>query len=294
VSRTKRLKKNWCWDGMLNIGDILQTIQFQRTEVDIMKANPLWRCKKYIKFEEALIPISIPNDANRIRTTTQFQKILYRILIKPYRLTNRLFVDGYIAQNVGKWIKRYSLESDIILDVGCGDMRLYKHIPRDRFYYAFDISMNELFLREGLSKNSGNLYFAFASATTIPLDSNVANIVICTEVLEHIPEYQKVIKELYRVIAPRGMLLISIPNNFCQKYQIKGQHADHCNRWSYEEFVNLIKQSKFDLIEGFMIGKWLRLPLLWRGKTSYTLPLSSEREFYNSSFLYAFRARKDG
>jgi len=200
-------------------------------------------------------------------------------------------VDGYIERNIGKWVNRYSKENDVILDVGCGDMRLYKYVPRNRFYYAFDISMNELSLKEKLNKKNKNLYFAFASATDIPLNADTVDIVTCTEVLEHIPEYKEAIREVFRVVKPNGLFLISIPNNFCYKYKIKGNHADHHNAWSYEEFCNIMKPYNFDLIEGFMIGKWIKSPR-WLTKTSYQLPISSESEFYNSNFLYAFRARE--
>ena len=256
-----------------------------------MKKHPLWTCKKFIKVGEVEVPLNLPAEGDYIRTNSPARKILHRILIKPYRLRDRLFVDGFIERNVGKWIKRYSKENDIILDIGCGDMRLYKYIPNDRVYYAFDISMNELFLKEKLTKKNKSLYFAFASATAIPLDSNTADIVTCTEVLDHIPEYKDAIKEILRVIKPNGLFLVSISNNFCYKYKIKGQHERHANAWSYEEFISTMKSNNFDLIEGFMMGKWVRLPL-WLVKTSYQLPLSSEKECYNSYFLYAFRAKK--
>lgn len=256
-----------------------------------MKEHPKWTCTQFIKVGETEIPLNLPGDWDCLRANSPLQKVLYRFLVKPYRLRNKLLVDGYIEANVGNWINRYSRENDVILDVGCGDMRLYKYVPSNSFYYALDISMNELCLKEKLSKKNKNLYFAFASATDIPLDPDTADIVTCVEVLDHIPEYKEAVKEIFRVIKPNGLFLVSISNNFCYKYKIKGKHEGHHNAWSYEEFWNIMKLSNFDLIEGLMTGKWIRLPL-WLTKTSYTLPLSSENEFYNSNFLYAFRARK--
>jgi len=255
------------------------------------KRQPLWTCKQSLKIGEVEVPLNLPAGGSYIRTNSPLRKVLYRILIKPYRLRSRLFVDGFIERNIGKWINRYSKENDIILDVGCGDMRLYKYIPRNSFYYAFDISMNELFLKGKVKNTNQNLYFAFTSATDIPLDSNTADIVTCTEVLDYITEYKEAINEILRVIKPNGLFLVSISNNSCYKYTIKGTHEHQQNTWSYEEFINIMRSNNFDLIEGFMMGKWVRLPL-WLTKTSYQLPLSSKKEFYNSYFLYAFRARK--
>ena len=256
-----------------------------------MKQHPLWTCPRSIRVGEVEIPLNLPDGVYRIERNLPLPRILYRILKKPFRLRNRLLVDGYIERNIGKWLKKYSRENDVILDVGCGDMRLYKYLPRDRYYYAFDISMNELFLKEELSSRKTNLYFAFASATDIPLAADTVDIVTCLEVLEHIVGYMEAVREIWRVIKPNGLFLVSIPNNYCYKYTIKGQHQDHRHAWKYEEFSNIMKSSNFDLVESLMIGRWLKLPL-WLTGTSYQLPLSSKNEFYNSNFLYAFRARK--
>ena len=257
-----------------------------------MKSHPLWTCRRFTKVGDLEVPLNLPDDGDCIVRNLPLPGLLYWILKKPFRLRNRLLVDGYIERNIGKWINRYSRENDVILDVGCGDMRLYKYVPRNRYYYALDISMNELFLRGELSNKKTNLYFAFASAIDIPLESDTVDVVTCIEVLEHIVGYMDAVREIWRVIKPNGLFLVSIPNNYGYKYTIKGQHRDHHHAWSYEEFGNIMKSSNFDLVESFMIGRWLRLPL-WLTKTSYQLPLRSKNEFYNSNFLYAFRARKD-
>jgi SAM-dependent methyltransferase len=248
-----------------------------------MTKHPLWTCRQSIKFDEIEIPLNLPPDGSYIRVNSPLRKILYRILIKPFRLRNSLLVDGYITGNIGKWIRRYSKEGDIILDIGCGDIRLYRYVPQNRFYYAFDISINELFLQEKLREKNRNLYFAFASATDIPLESNTIDIAVCTEVFDHIPQYQDAIREILRVIKPNGLLLVSVSNNSCYKYKVKGKHAAHHYFWSYEEFLNIMKNGSF-FIEGCMMGRWVRLPL-WLTKTSYTLPTSPEKEFFKIPYL---------
>lgn len=42
--------------------------------------------------------------------------------------------------------------------------------------------------------------------------------IICSEVLEHIPDYNKALDELYRVLKKNGIMLISIPNSFSLFY----------------------------------------------------------------------------
>jgi len=57
----------------------------------------------------------------------------------------------------------------------------------------------------------------FAQVKRMDLDSlqfpdNYFDVVTCTEVLEHVYEYQDVIAELTRVLKPNGLLIITHPN----------------------------------------------------------------------------------
>jgi len=50
-----------------------------------------------------------------------------------------------------------------------------------------------------------------ASLTSIPLADNSVDIILCSEVLEHIWEDDKALDELQRILTPGGWLLISVP-----------------------------------------------------------------------------------
>jgi 2-polyprenyl-3-methyl-5-hydroxy-6-metoxy-1,4-benzoquinol methylase len=61
----------------------------------------------------------------------------------------------------------------------------------------------------------------------LPLKDNSQDLVICSEVLEHVPNYEAVVAECYRALKPGGVLLISVPTYtpeklcwlFSKKYQ---------------------------------------------------------------------------
>jgi ubiquinone/menaquinone biosynthesis C-methylase UbiE len=130
-----------------------------------------------------------------------------------------------------------------------------------------------------------------ASASEIPVPSETASMIVSTETFEHIPEIGKTLQEIHRIAVPGAILICSIPNNYCNKYIKKGPHPGHINNWTYDGFVSLMQSYHFELVKGYMKGKWIPLPL-WLTKTSYQFPLSSESEYYNTNFFYVFRVNK--
>lgn len=50
-----------------------------------------------------------------------------------------------------------------------------------------------------------------APADALPLDDGAFGIVLCTQVLEHVPEPSAVLAECFRVLAPGGKLAVTVP-----------------------------------------------------------------------------------
>ncbi|MBA7648115.1 hypothetical protein ES703_55895 [subsurface metagenome] len=119
-----------------------------------------------------------------------------------------------------------------VLNVGCGEGRIDFHLARLEFkVYATDISCQYV---EGQSANP-----AFSQADIFNLSSfpiKKAPVVICSEVLEHLPRYKEALKNLLNLTGIR--LIITVP----YKQSFGGKNAGHCNFWSDEnvgEFIGL-------------------------------------------------------
>ncbi|WXG47421.1 MAG: class I SAM-dependent methyltransferase [Candidatus Atabeyarchaeum deiterrae] len=249
-----------------------------------------WKVSKYLVLKGSRIPVGEEVPMNPI---LQYSPLMRRVMsfAKPLAyLRDYFFVSGFIHGIIGGWIRENVNKGTTFLDIGCGDLRLKKQLPRQLTYNAFDISFSEYTLDLALRSKSTNI--AIASATKIPLDSNQVDVLTATEVLEHIPQVDKALDEIRRVARPKALFLVSIPNNYCYKYHVKGQNPDHRNKWTFDEFITHLESRGFKLIKSCKKGWWIPLPVYLAGKTSYQLPITSDYEYYDTNFFYMFKVLK--
>ncbi len=92
-----------------------------------------------------------------------------------------------------------------VLDVGCGQSP-YKFLlnPATTKYYGVDIVDAEKF-------DYNNSDVTPFDGETIPFEDGKFDGVICTEVLEHVQNYQRLIDEMHRVMKPGARGTITIP-----------------------------------------------------------------------------------
>lgn len=263
-----------------------------------MKGKLNFKLNKALKVKNFIIPYDpqLPNLKNKIfdstmRKGSKFKSIIKTIICQEVFLRNYLLVDGFIKREVGKLVKKFLIHNTVFLDIGCGDLSLVRFLPRNLWYNAIDISLSEFHLKRVLNRRE-RINVALASATSIPLDSNSISLAVSTEVLEHIQDIDKALSEIYRILKPGGIFIISIPNNYCYKYQKKGPHPEHINNWTFKQFKEYMIHKGFIYLEGYMRGFWIPLTIL-PGKASYQLPISSKNEFYNTNFFFVFKKRRD-
>lgn len=98
-----------------------------------------------------------------------------------------------------KWLARLNARDLDVLDVG-GRIQPYRPLLEGRLrrYVAVDLRRTPLV----------NIV---ARGEQIPLASEQFDLVICTQVLEYVPQPSAVIEEIRRVLKPGGSLLLSVP-----------------------------------------------------------------------------------
>lgn len=94
-----------------------------------------------------------------------------------------------------------------VLIVGCGSDRDYTIVPAGTEVYAFDLSF------EAVRNARANEAYLFAGdALNVPAPAGTYGLVICSEVLEHIPDIHRAVSEMRRVLRKDGVLIVSSPN----------------------------------------------------------------------------------
>ncbi len=98
-----------------------------------------------------------------------------------------------------------------VLDAGAGEARFagwfaeHRYVALDSGVGDGDWDYSRLHLRSDLAR--------------LPLASDSFDAVLCTQVLEHVPDPAGVVAELYRVLRPGGRLYLSAPQGWCEHQQ---------------------------------------------------------------------------
>lgn len=139
---------------------------------------------------------------------------------------------------------------DSILDVGCGEGFTLNRLKEkgigknlegvEYLQTAIDLGKK---MYPDIKIKKGTIY-------DLPYKDNSFDLVLCTEVLEHLDEPEKALKELVRV--SKKYLVISVPNEpffmFAQFVRGKnwsrlGNDIEHINHWTMFGFPKFIKQN---------------------------------------------------
>jgi SAM-dependent methyltransferase len=91
-----------------------------------------------------------------------------------------------------------------VLDIGCGSSRIIQDLPEA---IGLDILMPKLrFLRDRHSR------LVRGSIFSLPFPDDVFDVLICSEVIEHIPDAPPVFEEMTRVLRTGGTLILGTPD----------------------------------------------------------------------------------
>jgi ubiquinone/menaquinone biosynthesis C-methylase UbiE len=107
---------------------------------------------------------------------------------------------------------RKPLETQSVLDVG-SSTGIIDHYLADHFKSVIGIDIDSAAVRHaGSTFSKSNLEFLEADAMHLEFADNSFDVVICSQVYEHVPDSTKLIDEIFRVLKPSGVCYFSAGN----------------------------------------------------------------------------------
>ncbi len=195
----------------------------------------------------------------------------------PYEQARREIVASLLPAGEGR----------LALDVGCGP-GVYSRLLAEAGWRV-----------EAVDADAENLQHAQAAATypgdavdILPtLPERRFDLVLALEIIEHMPlaRGETLLREIRRVLAPGGTLILSTPNRFSPEGLVgyylneKIRHArawqawdpSHVHIYSSPEILRLLRRAGFSIVS--VTGYWYETRLSWLGRVA--LPLVSTRRF---------------
>jgi ubiquinone/menaquinone biosynthesis C-methylase UbiE len=136
-------------------------------------------------------------------------------------MVDRYDIDRYYERShpIVRWIERRRLETlrrfaaarpnDRILEVGVGGGHVLAKFPG---HNRTGIDLSPTMLGRARRRLGNDVELLQGSADHLPFEDKSFDVVLCTEVLEHVVEPDRVVRELMRVAKPGARVVVSIPN----------------------------------------------------------------------------------
>ncbi len=171
--------------------------------------------------------------------------------------------EQYAKGGVGKWYwgfrdrRTFShiSEEQIIVDVGCGEgITLEKLVSKfpDRQITGIDYAPEnvEVCKEHQLPARVGNVY-------ALDLDDGSVDCCLFMEVIEHLSDPLKALREIHRIVRQEGLLLIVFPNDLpfklarlaCLKFQEAFAPSGHVKQWTPRGIREAMESTGFAIVD---------------------------------------------
>jgi ubiquinone/menaquinone biosynthesis C-methylase UbiE len=196
------------------------------------------------------------DNRNFIKYSSNFEDIYENLSIfEKYYVKER-------QKEIINTIRKNMIVGKTILDCGCGEGFVsLKLASLGATVLGVDLSLNKIRMAKKLEKctNAQNAEFIVADAENLPFKEHAFNIVVLSEVIEHLPKPKLCLNELNLILAENGETYITVPRNteigmswLKKKRQKKiliicdPLHFDsHIQTFSRREFGELLKKCGF-------------------------------------------------
>jgi len=165
-----------------------------------------------------------------------------------------------------------------VLDVGCGDgyhlfvFNTINKVTENVRFYGIDTSKWRVEFASHVCRELDfrNIYFLVGSAETLPFPDCRFDIVLCSDVVEHLSHSERCFIEMVRILKPGGIAIVTTPNatsriqwiiRLLNKHKIQkgAEDNDHISLKGVHDWIDIARAA------GFIVSKVKRGALIFGG-----------------------------
>jgi SAM-dependent methyltransferase len=165
-------------------------------------------------------------------------------------------------------------EGGKVLEIGCGNGNVLRHLQRAcDGHLVVGMDAFEEGLQIARRRNCPRL--VQGDATQHPFRSQF-DLVGLFDVLEHVPEDERLLEQIRRILRPAGVLLLTVPARQ-SLWSYFDEASGHCRRYELDGLRGKLQQTGYQLeyITPYMLTL---LPLMWLGRRVAGLTSSLRRD----------------
>ena len=152
-----------------------------------------------------------------------------------------------------------------LIEIGCGDGFLIEKII-EKFpglcSHAVDISHTALLRAR---KRAPVVRLIQSDAENTPFAGKTYSIALCSEVLEHVPDDVGLLREVFRIMQPGALFVLTTPNLFTLRNVLKQkigrepliEFHEHLREYAYQELVERITSAGFSIVRFRSVGFYI-------------------------------------
>jgi ubiquinone/menaquinone biosynthesis C-methylase UbiE len=184
-------------------------------------------------------------------------------------------MDGWLNEQTGELTRGVYIDpAHTVIDVGCGDGRFINFCAARGAEVIF-ADRNEAKIRateERVKSSPARAFRAIVSeCAPIPLEDDVGDLVICTEVLEHVVDPVVFLQELVRIAKPGATLLMTVPDGRSENFVAATappsyfEEPNHIRIFHAEDFRQLVIDAGLEIVDHQFLGCFWSVywPLSW-------------------------------
>ncbi len=230
-------------------------------------------------------------------TLVQLQQTLYHS-----KNPTRRYLHNARKDWIEEAIDKHTVTHGTALEIGPGSGIYLPRLSKG-FKQALAVDIESAYIEHArpLSEQYPNLDFMIDDITDSALLDNSIDLILCTEVIEHIEDSQKVLHEIHRILKPGGTLILSTPQKFSPLeltakiaflpgiinivrmiYREPILETGHINLMTHKTMMTQLKNAHFKIESTEKTGLYLPLVAEFMGKTGLSIERFIEKKIHSN------------